>query len=207
MRMPLNHCIDHCSRALIALNLTEMIACSPYRPEFEAALRLFARASEAMHRRGLQRPVLVGGAAVEFYTGSGITTGDFDLATGRQDAFEEELQRVGFVRPSGLGVMTRGWVHPDLKLGFEVVSSTLLDGMAERERVRLITLEPDGAIEVLSVEDMIADRVGQYASGTARDRLDQARALFALFPDVDRAYLERRVRYESAGDHGLEILS
>ena len=33
-----------------------------YRPEFEAALRLFARASEAMHRRGLQRPILVGGA-------------------------------------------------------------------------------------------------------------------------------------------------
>ena len=179
-----------------------MSPASPYRPEFEAALRLLARASEAMVARGLRRPVLVGGAAVELYTGSGITTGDFDLATGRQDAFEEELQRVGFVKAT-----TRGWVHPDLTLGFEVVSSTLLDGMAERERVRRITLEPDGTIEVLSVEDMIADRVGQYASGTARDRLDQARALFALFPDVDRAYLEKRIRYESAGDHGLEILS
>ena len=40
---------------------------SAYRPEFEAALRLFARASEAMHARGLQRPVLVGGAAAELY--------------------------------------------------------------------------------------------------------------------------------------------
>ena len=79
--------------------------------------------------------------------------------------------------------------------------------MAERERVRQVALEPDGTIEVLSIEDMIADRVGQYASGTANDRLDQARALFALFPDVDRAYLERRIRYESAGDHGLEILT
>ena len=183
-----------------------MASASPYRPEFEAALRLFAQVSEAMHRRGFLRPVLVGGAAVELYTGSAITTGDFDLATGRQDAFEEELQRVGFVRPSGPGAMTRGWVHPDLRLGFEVVSATLLDGMAERERVRRVTLEPEGTIEVLSVEDMIADRVGQYASGTARDRLDQARALFALFPDVDRAYLERRIRYESAGDHGLEIV-
>lgn len=180
---------------------------SPYRPEFEAALRLFARVSEAMHRRGLLRPVLVGGAAVELYSGSAIATGDFDLATGRQDAFEEELQRAGFVRPSGAGVATRGWVHPDLRLGFEVVSATLLDGMAERERVRRVTIEPEGMIEILSVEDMIADRVGQYASGTARDRLDQARALFALFPDVDRAYLERRIRYESAGDHGLEILT
>jgi len=88
-----------------------------------------------------------------------------------------------------------------------LVSSTLLDGMAERERVRRFTVGPDGTIEALSVEDMIADRVGQYASGSARDRIDQVRALFALFPDLDCAYLERRIRYESAGDHGLEILS
>lgn len=38
---------------------------STYRPEFEAALRLFTRVSEAMVARGLARPVLVGGAAVE----------------------------------------------------------------------------------------------------------------------------------------------
>ena len=57
---------------------------SAYRPEFEAALRLFARASEAMHARGFQRPILVGGAAAEFYSQSAITTGDFDLCTFRQ---------------------------------------------------------------------------------------------------------------------------
>src|SRR5690606_16548817 len=39
---------------------------SAYRPEFEAALRLFAHASEAMHRRGLQRPILVGGAGAAY---------------------------------------------------------------------------------------------------------------------------------------------
>ena len=33
-----------------------MVSASPYRPEFEAALRLFARASEAMHRRGCPAP-------------------------------------------------------------------------------------------------------------------------------------------------------
>jgi hypothetical protein len=39
-----------------------------YRPEFEAALRTFAAISQAMADQGLSRPVLVGGAAVEFYT-------------------------------------------------------------------------------------------------------------------------------------------
>ena len=92
---------------------------SAYRPEFEAALRLFARASEAMHRRGFQRPILVGGAAAEFYTTSALTTGDFDICTLRQAELEDELQALGFVRPSGPGQMLKGWVHPDLRLGFE----------------------------------------------------------------------------------------
>lgn len=64
---------------------------SLYRPEFEPALRAFARASEAMRRQGFEAPILVGGAAVELYSGSAITTGDFDVVTGRQDAFEAAL--------------------------------------------------------------------------------------------------------------------
>jgi hypothetical protein len=34
----------------------------------------------------------------------------------------------------------------------------------------------------------------------------QARALFGLYPDADRAYLERRIREETAGEHGIDIL-
>ena len=54
---------------------------SPYRSAFEAALHMFAEISEAMARQGLSRPVLVGGAAVEFYTLGAINTGDFDLCS------------------------------------------------------------------------------------------------------------------------------
>lgn len=179
---------------------------SGYRPEFEEALRLFARVSEAMKRRGLLAPVLVGGGAVEIYSNSAINTGDFDIVTPSQAELEEELQRHGFVRPSGSGRATRGWVHPGLQLGFEVVSGTLLDGMAERERVRLIDCGADGEVCVISVEDMIADRMGQYASGTAREMLGQARALFILHPDSDLDYMERRIRYESAGEYGVSDL-
>jgi hypothetical protein len=179
---------------------------SAYRPEFEAALRLFARVSEAMKARGFQAPVLVGGAAVEIYSLSAIATGDFDIATGAQDAFEEELQRHSFIRPSGPGIMTRGWVHPELALGFEVVTSTLLDGMAERERVELLDFAPDGEIAVISVEDIIADRMGQYASGSAPDMREQAQALFILHNEADLAYMDRRIRYESGGDYGVADL-
>ena len=176
-----------------------------YRPEFVAALQLFARVSEAMHQRGLQRPILVGGAAAEFWSTSALTTGDFDICTLRQSELDEEFARLGFVRPTGPGAMQKGWVHPELKLGFEVVAEVPMDGNVDAAHIHLV--EPIGEpalFRIISVEDLIADRMGQYASGTARDRIDQARILLALHPDADLVYLERRIREESMGDYGVE---
>ena len=177
------------------------------RPQCEAALRLLARISVEMDAAGHRPPILVGGAAVEVYTGGAVTTGDFDLACGRQDVLEAVMQRHGFVRPSGLGVATRGWVHPELGLGFEVVGDTLLDGLADREMVRVIELAPDGAVAVIGPEDMIADRMGQYASGSAPEMLGQARALYALSEALDIGYMERRIHEETAGRHGVQDLA
>lgn len=178
----------------------------PYRPEFEAALRLLAQISAEMDAGGYRPPVLVGGAAVEIYTRGAVNTGDFDLSCGRQDVLERLMQQHGFVRPSGAGKATRGWIHPELKLGFEVVSEVLLDGMADREMIQVIDLTPDGAIAVIAPEDIIADRMGQFASGSAPEMLGQARALFALCERPDIAYMERRIREETGGSHGVQDL-
>lgn len=179
----------------------------PWRAEFLKALELLAEVGEAMRARGLPRPILVGGGAIELYTSSAIVTGDFDLCSPVQAELEEEMRRLGFVKPSGAGAATRGWVHPGLGLGFEIVSSAPLDGQADPDRMELILLDTTGDfVRVLSVEDMIADRMGQYASGSAPDMLDQARTLFTLFPTLDRDYLERRIRYETAGEYGVENL-
>jgi hypothetical protein len=180
---------------------------SAYRPEFESALRLFARVSEAMKARGFQRPILVGGAAAEFYSKSAINTGDFDLCTPQQDALEEEMQKVGFVKPSGVGQLTKGWVHPELKLGFEVVANIPLDGNFDRDTLSLIdNFADEGAFVVISVEDLIADRMGQYASGTAADRMQQAQTLYRLHPSLDKVYLDRRIREETMNEYGIEAL-
>jgi hypothetical protein len=82
----------------------------PWRPEFIEALRLLARLSEAMEARRLPRPVLVGGGAVEFYSGSALMTGDIDVTSPAQPELEEELGRLGFVRPSGPGQSLRAFV-------------------------------------------------------------------------------------------------
>ena len=180
---------------------------SNYRPEFEAALRLFAQASSAMVDQGFLAPILVGGGAVEFYSSSRMTTGDFDIVTGRQEEFEQILVELGFTKPEGKGHTPLGWIHPDLRLGFEVVSDTLLDGLADRDRVLLVDLDINGVASIVSIEDMIADRMGQFASGTAPDMAAQARALFTLYHDKDLVYLERRVREETGGDYGVADLT
>jgi hypothetical protein len=165
----------------------------PHRPELMQALALLARLNEAMAARGLPRPILVGGAAVEYYSASALMTGDIDLASPVQPELEEELRKLGFTRPGGPGHTPLGWIHPELKLGFEVVASTPMGGSVDHARILLVGLA-DAAFAIIPVEDLIADRMGQYASGTAPEMLGQARALYDLHPALDRAYLEREFR-------------
>ena len=96
--------------------------------------------------------------------------------------------------------------EPDLGLGFQVVGDALLDGQADADRVRLIKVDPEGTLAVIAVEDLIADRMGQYASGTAPEMLEQARTLFSLYKDADLIYMERRIREETSGTYGLADL-
>lgn len=159
-----------------------------------------------MKAKGLNAPVLVGGAAVELYTGSAVTTGDFDIVTPCQSEFEMLLQEHGFVRPSGPGMATRGWIHPELGLGFEIVGANVLDGNSDTARFKLINTGEDGNAQVISVEDIIADRMGQFASGNAPEMREQARKLFALYPDADKVYMEKRIRQETEGEYGVEDL-
>lgn len=177
------------------------------RPDFEKALRFFGRAGLALRAKGYEAPVLVGGAAIELFSNNLIATGDFDIATARQQAFEQELVALGFKKPTGAGVATRGWMHDGFKLGFEVVSSTLLDGLADRDRLVVVDLGDDGTAAILSREDIIADRMGQFHSGTAPEMLQQAKVLVSLHKDLDDAYLERRIREETAGDLGIQDIA
>lgn len=48
--------------------------------------------------------------------------------------------------------------------------------------------------------------MGQYASGTAPMMFAQAKHLFDLYPDADLVYMDVRIRYETAGDYGIDTL-
>lgn len=79
-------------------------------------------------------------------------TGDFDVTSPCQPELEEELQKLGFVKPSGPGQMTRGWIHPDLGLGFEVVATTPFEGKIDRSHVALVENFPGGAFAIIPLK-------------------------------------------------------
>ena len=83
-----------------------------------------------------------------------------------------------------------------------------MDGSVDRNHILLIEdFTEDGGFAIVSVEDLVADRMGQYASGSAPEMLGQARALLRLHPEADMEYLERRIRFETGGDHGVEDIA
>lgn len=151
-----------------------------YRKEFIEGLRLLAKGFDAVVAAGHGRPVIVGGAAAEFYTMGSIMSGDFDIVTPAQEVLERELLKLGFQRPGGVGVSLRGLEHREMDIAVEVVGSALMDGRADQSRIKFV--EVSGAVAAfIGIEDIIADRMGQYCSapGGRDDMLDQAAALYS----------------------------
>ncbi|NKJ40566.1 hypothetical protein [Novosphingobium sp. SG720] len=87
-----------------------------------------------------------------------------------------------------------------------MVGSRLLDGHADTSLLQIIEVAAHGTVAVISIEDLIADRMGQYASGAAHDMLGQARVLFTLSEGLDLHYMERRIREETAQAYGVQDL-
>lgn len=157
--------------------------------DFESALRLApgpARtAALAAWFQGLfdggernQIPVLVGGGAVELYSGGAYTTGDLDFVGPLPRRVERELVRSGFERAG------RHWVHDEGRVFIEVPAAALDQG----EQVVRVDFGPHSVLTI-SPEDALLDRLAAWkhwesgADGVAafllyratRDGLDEER--------------------------------
>lgn len=175
---------------------------------FKEALSLLAEAVAKVRSAGGAEPVLVGGGAVEFYTAGGFLSGDLDLVAPETEAIEEALISVGFDRPTGPGQPRRGVFHPGLGMGVEVVSGALMDGQADRARIKVINIGHDRSFKIIPPEDLIADRMAQAVSTRIPDQrmVAQAVLLYRLVQNLDEDYLDKRVKFETGADAGLAIL-
>ncbi len=96
-------------------------------------------------------PVLVGGAAVELYTGGAYQTGDLDFAGLVPSQVGAVLQEEGFQR------VGRHWAHERFQLFIELPSSSLQSG---ETAVKLIVGK--AGVVVVGPEELIVDRLAAW---------------------------------------------
>jgi hypothetical protein len=177
-----------------------------YRKEYLEALTLLAHAFDLAEAQGAPRPVIVGGSAVEYYTGGELMSGDFDLVAADDEVVGKALLEVGFRREDRPGFLLGGFYHPELLIGVEFVSGDLFEGRTDRSRLQVFVVDEEEGSTVIfpPLEDMIADRLGQHASDPKgrEDMLEQARMLTLLAETLDVDYLRKRV-YEEHADPAL----
>ncbi|MGI4798335.1 MAG: hypothetical protein ACRYG8_30690 [Janthinobacterium lividum] len=177
----------------------------PLPSDYIDALNTLASAATRYRAETGGDMVLVGGGAVAIFTAGSFQSADFDLVAIMDDAFERAMLAEGFLHESRLDHLLIGYYHPTHPTyGFQQVSGDLFDGMADRKRMVKLAVKAPGHITLPSIEDMIADRLGQHATAGPTDdsRLRQARALFELAQTPDLEYLRRRIGDEN-GDPAL----
>ena len=95
--------------------------------------------------------VLVGGAAVELYTGGAYTTGDYDFVGDVPESVGTALEKAGFKREG------RHWIHAEAELFVE------FPGSAVQAHEKTAMLDVGGvSVLTLSPEDLIVDRLAAW---------------------------------------------
>ena len=147
-------------------------------------------------------PILVGGAAAAIRTGGQFMSADLDVVAENEGAFSRALASAGFVAEPRTGKTELAYYHPKFPAyAVDRVSGAYFDGRGDRARLLRLVVRDYAAIVIPAVEDLIADRLGQYARTGNADgsRLLQAQALLKLAKKIDGPYLRRRIG-EEGGD-------
>ena len=148
---------------------------------------------QGLYRREQDRPVLVGGAAVELLTGGAYTTGYLDLVGSVPPAVANALKMAGFIREG------RHWYHEEGRIFLEFPSTALRRSEEARERVF-----GDCSILVVSAEDLLVDRLAAWVHW--RSAMDGINA-FLLFRAVEAELDLRRLESRAAEEEVLHALN
>jgi hypothetical protein len=171
------------ARALVALLKREP-------NELRRKMILLGYLTDRLERKS-QSLYLVGGQAVETYTGGLFTTGDIDITSTDRKTTEEILARIGFKQEGMV------WINEALSIAVHIV-----DLIPNRtEKTRLMHVGPY-TVRVVGVEDLIIDRLAAAKFWKSDRDAEQARTLFSAFAkQIDSKYLRKR-----AGEENIDEL-
>jgi len=147
------------------------------------ALEVVAIVGEALGESS-PRPVIVGGMAVYYWTANeAFLTADVDLVVPTSEAFVTTLSALGFAR----GVDGRHWELPESEVLLETPASELDAGAHAR-----VVQAPSGRpAEVLSVVDVLVDRLAEFQATGHQIVGQQALVLLAVVAAEDEPALAR----------------
>lgn len=151
-------------------------------PERTAAI---AQWVQSLYREG-DIPVLVGGSAVELYTGGAYTTGDLDFVGHVLTPVKKALVKAGFTR------LGRHWIHEKARIFLEYPSDSL--GVGERKA--LISVGRF-RVQIVSPEDLIVDRLVAFQHWESSVDGINSFLLYRIQRDhLDDEHLEKRAEDE-----------
>lgn len=143
--------------------------------------------AEALRSRG-QDPILVGGAAVEFFTRGGYSTEDLDFVTEGGVEVTDVMQSLGFEK------IGKDFVDRKRGLYIEFPSGTIAAGE------KFYEIDVDGVpLRIISCEDLVVDRLNAFKFW--KSALDGINALLLLeMNSVDEKRLVDRAKSENVFD-------
>ncbi len=165
---------------------------------FQRTIYVMSIISERLKKKGIL-PVIIGGAAVEFYTRDWYATGDIDLAIDKKkrEGFGEIMEEFGFHREG------RMWIREDLNLYIEIPAD-IKDVSADR----LTEVKTEkGSAYVIGPEDILLDRIQAAEHWKSQGDREQAIRIGAAFYDeIDWGYTRKRCKKELSESMLDEVL-
>lgn len=138
--------------------------------------------------------VVVGGAAVQYYTLSEFVTHDLDaiLSGDTKEIIEEVMRGLGFKRTT----MYRHFEYPSFGFVVEFPPSPVEIASRVITKMNLVKTQ-EGEVRVVRVEDMIMDRITAAVEWKDRACLDQAKLMYAKhYSSMDQDYLTQFAKEE-----------
>lgn len=153
--------------------------------------------------RGGMPPIVVGGEAVEIYTQGSYTTGDIDIKSPKS-LTEEILKEWHFTKTE------RCWVNKKLDIFIDWLGESLDEGEEAEKRVNTIEIAEGLEIKVISIEDLVIDRLTAAKWWKDTDSLMWAKVLLKVKEElgkVDLDYLQKKAKEQKIVDFLAEATS
>ena len=155
--------------------------------------------SRRLEEQGFPKPIIVGGEALEIYSSGQFTTGDIDIKAPLEE-LRSVLFEMGFVQHYGV------FYHSDLEIGIDWTGASLEEGEEAEQRTVEVQIQKNLSVRLVSIEDLVIDRLSAYKWWGDQDSRIQAQFLLQVKPDLDYEYLKERAGHEELKDSLDEIL-